>query len=109
MIRLNDEANVDVLNSSFAAQQTRLFELDKKRSREVTLDKAGELNFANPIQQTAGLVAPQLGLSGHPADEMFELRRRLLPKTFEKPHTRDGRHDCGLAQIISPAKTRANI
>ena len=59
-IRLNDEANVDVLNSGFAAQQTRLFELDKKRSREVTLDRAGELNFANPMQQTAGLVAPQL-------------------------------------------------
>jgi cardiolipin synthase len=59
-IRLNDEANLDVLDRNFAAQQARLFEADKKRSRQVTLDKAGELNFANPIQQTAGLVAPQL-------------------------------------------------
>jgi len=59
-IRLNDEANLDVLNRSFAAQQTHLFETDKRRSRQVTLDKAGGLNFANPMQQTAGLVAPQL-------------------------------------------------
>jgi cardiolipin synthase len=59
-IRLNDEANLDVLDRSFAAQQTRLFETDKRRSRQVTPDKAGGLNFANPMQQTAGLVAPQL-------------------------------------------------
>ncbi|PYL45403.1 MAG: cardiolipin synthase B [Verrucomicrobia bacterium] len=59
-IRLNNEANLDVLNRSFAAQQTHLFETDKRRSHQVTLDKAGGLNFANPMQQTAGLVAPQL-------------------------------------------------
>ena len=59
-IRLNDEANLDVLNRSFAAQQTRLFESDKKQCREVTLDKTGGLIFAHPIQQAAGLVAPQL-------------------------------------------------
>jgi hypothetical protein len=56
----SDEANLDVLDRSFAAQQTRLFETDKRRSRQVTLDKGGGLNFANPMQQTAGLVAPQL-------------------------------------------------
>jgi len=59
-IRLNDEANLDVLNRSFAAQQTHLFETDKRSSHQVTLDKAGGVNFANPMQQTAGLVAPQL-------------------------------------------------
>jgi cardiolipin synthase A/B len=59
-IRLNDEANLDVLDRSFAVQQTRLFETDKRRSRQVTLDNAGGLNFANPMQQAAGLVAPQL-------------------------------------------------
>lgn len=59
-IRLNDEANLDVLDGSFAAQQTRLFESDKKQCREVALDKTGGLIFAHPIQQTAGLVAPQL-------------------------------------------------
>src|SRR5256885_12909247 len=59
-IRLNDEANLDVLDHNFAAQQTHLFETDKRRSHQVTLDKTGGLNFANPMQQTAGLVAPQL-------------------------------------------------
>jgi hypothetical protein len=47
----SDEANLDVLDRSFAAQQTRLFETDKRRSRQVTLDKGGGLNFANPMQQ----------------------------------------------------------
>jgi cardiolipin synthase A/B len=59
-IRLNDEANLDVLDRSFAAQQTRLFESDKKQCREVALDKTDGLIFAHPIQQAAGLVAPQL-------------------------------------------------
>ncbi len=59
-IRLNDEANLDVLDRSFAAQQTRLFESDKKQCREMTPDKTGGLIFAHPIQQAAGLVAPQL-------------------------------------------------
>jgi cardiolipin synthase len=59
-IRLNDEANLDVLDRRFAAQQTRLFESDKKQCRETILDKTGGLIFAHPIQQAAGLVAPQL-------------------------------------------------
>jgi cardiolipin synthase len=59
-IRLNDEANLDVLGRNFAAQQIRLFESDKKQCREGTLDKTGGLIFAHPIQQAAGLVAPQL-------------------------------------------------
>ena len=56
----SDEANLDVLDRSFAAQQTRLFENDKKQCRDVALDKTGGLIFAHPIQQAAGLVAPQL-------------------------------------------------
>jgi cardiolipin synthase len=59
-IRLNDEANLDVLDRSFAAQQTRLFEMDKRKSGEVTLDKAGDLIFGQPLQQAAGLVSPEL-------------------------------------------------
>jgi cardiolipin synthase A/B len=59
-IRLNDEANLDVLDRNFAVQQIRLFESDKKQCREATLDKTGGLIFAHPIQQAAGLVAPQL-------------------------------------------------
>lgn len=56
-IQLNDEANLDVLDRNFAAQQTRLFEMDKKQSHEMTLDKTGGLH---PLQQAAGLASPQL-------------------------------------------------
>jgi cardiolipin synthase len=56
-IELNDEANLDVLDRNFAAQQTGLFEMDKKRSHEMTLDKTGSLH---PLQQAAGLASPQL-------------------------------------------------
>jgi len=59
-IRLNDEANLDVLDHNFAAQQTRLFEIDKSRSHEVTQEELRGLHFANPLQQAAGLAAPQL-------------------------------------------------
>jgi hypothetical protein len=54
---LNDEANLDVLDRTFAAQQTRLFEMDKKQSHEMTLNKTGGFH---PLQQAAGLVSPQL-------------------------------------------------
>jgi cardiolipin synthase len=40
-VQLNDEANLDVLDRDFAAQQTRLFEMDKKQSYRVTLDDTG--------------------------------------------------------------------
>jgi cardiolipin synthase len=56
-IQLNDEANLGVLDRNFAAQQTRLFEMDKKQSDEMTLDKTGGFH---PIQQAAGLASPQL-------------------------------------------------
>jgi phosphatidylserine/phosphatidylglycerophosphate/cardiolipin synthase-like enzyme len=57
---LNDEANMNVLNRSFAAQQARLFNADKKRSREITLNETGKLGFAHPLQQAASVVAPEL-------------------------------------------------
>ena len=59
-IRLNDEANMNVLNRSFASQQTRLFEADKRRSREIALNETGKLGFAHPLEQAASVVAPQL-------------------------------------------------
>jgi cardiolipin synthase len=49
-IQLNDEANLDVLDRDFAAQQTQLFELDKKQSHEKMLDKTGGLH---PLQGAA--------------------------------------------------------
>jgi cardiolipin synthase len=59
-VRLNDEANLNVLDRSFAAEQIRLFEQDKRRSREVTLDKAGGLIFTAPLEQALSLSSPQL-------------------------------------------------
>ena len=59
-IRLNDEANLNVHSAAFAAQQTRLFEADKRRSRQITLDETGRLGLADPVQQAASLLAPQL-------------------------------------------------
>src|ERR1044071_1111921 len=35
-VRLNDEANMNVLSPSFALEQARLFERDKRNSREIT-------------------------------------------------------------------------
>lgn len=59
-IRLNDEANLNVLDHNFAVAQTRLFNADKRRSREITLDKAGGLMYALPLQPVAALAEPEL-------------------------------------------------
>jgi cardiolipin synthase A/B len=59
-LRLNDEANMNVLNPGFAAEQTKLFERDKRQSREVTIDQVGRLSFINPIEHVAGAVSPEL-------------------------------------------------
>jgi len=59
-IRLNDEANLDVLDSDFAAQQVHLFELDKRQSREIPLNEVGGLHVENPFEQAAALFSPQL-------------------------------------------------
>lgn len=58
-ISLNDEANLDVLDRSFAAQQTHLFEMDKRHTQKMTLGKTGDLT-SQPLQQAAGLASPQL-------------------------------------------------
>ncbi len=59
-IRLNDEANLDVLSSDFAAQQAHLFDLDKRRSHEVTANEVGGFHLGNPFDYAAGLLSPQL-------------------------------------------------
>lgn len=59
-VRLNDEANLNVLDSDFAAQQTHLFELDKGQSREITGQEISGFHFDNPFQQLAGFFSPQL-------------------------------------------------
>lgn len=59
-IRLNDEANLDVLDRQFAAEQTRFFEMDKRRSHEVTAQEVAGMHMSNPLDHVAGLFAPQL-------------------------------------------------
>ncbi len=59
-IRLNDEANLDVLDSDFAAQQVHLFDLDKRQSREIPLSEVGGLHVENPFEHAAALFSPQL-------------------------------------------------
>ena len=59
-VRLNDEANLDVLDRQFASEQTRLFEMDKRRSRQASLNPTGKLIFLHPLQQAAGLASPEL-------------------------------------------------
>jgi cardiolipin synthase len=59
-LRLNDEANLNVLNGDFAAKQTALFKRDQRQCREVGLDQAGKLMFLQPLNQVAGLASPQL-------------------------------------------------
>jgi cardiolipin synthase A/B len=59
-IRLNDEANLDVLDRQFAAEQIRFFEMDKRRSHEVALEEVKGLHMGNPLDHVAGLFAPQL-------------------------------------------------
>ncbi|MFL6529577.1 MAG: phospholipase D-like domain-containing protein [Chthoniobacterales bacterium] len=59
-VRLNDEANMNVVDRSFAAQQAQIFARDKQRSREITLNEAGKMGLANPIEQAASVVAPEL-------------------------------------------------
>src|SRR5437588_4146865 len=59
-IRLNDEANLDVLDSDFAAQQIHLFEIDKRHSREISPEELRGLHLGNPFEHAAALLSPQL-------------------------------------------------
>ena len=59
-LRLNDEANMNVLSPAFAQQQSRLFERDKQRSREFTLKGAAKLGLPTPVQEAASMVSPEL-------------------------------------------------
>ncbi len=59
-LRLNDEANLNVLSSGFAAEQTRLFERDKQRSRQITLNEKGQLSLGSPAAAAASVLSPEL-------------------------------------------------
>ena len=59
--RLNDEANLNVLDTAFAAEHVRVFEEDKRRSREITLAEWRRRPLREKlIARTAGLLRPQM-------------------------------------------------
>ncbi len=59
--RLNDEANLNILDAEFAEGQTRLFEADKARSKEMTLDRWRKRPWHQRVTEwLAGLLRLQL-------------------------------------------------
>ena len=56
----NDEANLNVLNRGFAAEQIRLFNRDKRLCRAVSLDEVNHEGLWKLLQQASGIVASQL-------------------------------------------------
>jgi cardiolipin synthase len=59
--RLNDEANMNVMDSKFAAEQTRIFESDKANSRLITLAEWKARPASEHVKEAAaGLISPQL-------------------------------------------------
>jgi cardiolipin synthase len=55
-LRLNEEANLNVLDKGFAARQTRIFEEDKSHSRRVTLADWRRRPLEEKLKGTAGLI-----------------------------------------------------
>jgi cardiolipin synthase len=53
-LRLNEEANLDILDETFAATHTKVFEQDKSRSREITLDEWRRRPLAEKALASAG-------------------------------------------------------
>ncbi|HUS34749.1 MAG TPA: cardiolipin synthase [Verrucomicrobiae bacterium] len=59
--RLNDEANLNIYDAQFAAEQIKVFENDKKNSRLMTRAEFKERStVAKLIEETAGLLRRQL-------------------------------------------------
>jgi cardiolipin synthase len=59
--RLNDEANLNILDATFAGGQVRVFEEDKARSRRVTRDAWRRRPLSERLaERMAGVLRPQL-------------------------------------------------
>jgi cardiolipin synthase len=59
--RMNDEANLNVLDAEFAAEQERIFEDDKRRARRVTLEEWQDRPRSEKLRERlAGLLRKQL-------------------------------------------------
>ena len=59
-IRLNDEANLNVFDRDFAAQQIRLFNQDRSHARGISVNEAGGLVFTAPLMEVVGLTSSEL-------------------------------------------------
>ena len=60
-LHLNDEANFNVLEARFAAEQTRLFERDRAKSIRVTLENYRERKLTDiPLEKAQTPVESQL-------------------------------------------------
>jgi cardiolipin synthase len=58
---LNDEANLNVLDAEFAAEQERIFEEDKRHARRITLEAWRKRPVAEKLGEwLSGLVRSQL-------------------------------------------------
>jgi len=58
---LNDEANLNVLDTGFAAEQTRVFEMDMQRAKRITLDAWEHRSWTKKLaERTASLIGSQL-------------------------------------------------
>ena len=55
-LRLNEEANLNVLDKGFAARHTTIFEEDKSHSRRVTLADWRRRPLEEKLKGTAGLL-----------------------------------------------------
>ena len=59
--RLNDEANLNVLDPDFARGQAEVFERDKSRSRRITLEEWRNRPWTEKLKErAAGLLRAQL-------------------------------------------------
>jgi cardiolipin synthase len=55
-LRVNEEANLNVLDADFARAHTRIFEEDKTNSREITLDEWRRRSLAEKLAGRAGTI-----------------------------------------------------
>jgi cardiolipin synthase len=59
--RLNDEANLNVLDREFAAKQAEVFERDKERCRRITIDQWRRRPMREKaVERLAGLLRSQV-------------------------------------------------
>lgn len=60
-LRLNEEANLNIMDRTFAAEHLRIFEEDKSRSREVTLSRWRDRSLSEKVTgRIAGLARMQM-------------------------------------------------